>query len=75
MQAHLPAFVLYICSIAERIGDLAANGTVNVSIHKLVDDETIKRSIIRYIMNSFHGLRAFGCDIFLVRTKNNDYGS
>ena len=53
--------------MAERVGDLMAKGTVNVSVRKLVGYETHKRSVIGYIMNSFHNLRAFGCDIFLVR--------
>lgn len=48
-------------------GDLMEKGTVNVSIHKLVDCETLKRSVVGYMVNSFYSLRAFGCDIFLVR--------
>ena len=53
--------------MAERVGDLMAKGTVNVSLHKLVGYDTRKCSVIGYIMNSFYSLRAFGCDIFLVR--------
>jgi hypothetical protein len=61
--------------MTERVGDLMAKGTVNVSVRKLVGYETHKRSVIGYIMNSFHNLRAFGCDIFLVRIQKYDYGS
>lgn len=51
--------------MAVRVGDLVAKLTANVSIYKVADYETLKRSVIGYIVHSSYSLRALGCDIFL----------
>jgi hypothetical protein len=61
--------------MAVRARDLVAKLTVNVSMHKVVDYETLKRSVIGYIVHSSYSLRALCCDIFLARIRKYDHGS
>jgi len=62
--------------MAVRVGDLVAKPTVNVSMHKVVDCETLKRSVIGYILHSSYSLRTLCCDIFLLaRIREYNHGS
>jgi hypothetical protein len=44
--------------MAVRVGDLVAKLTANVSMHKVADYETLKRSVTGYIVYSSYSLRA-----------------